>query len=135
MKTCTQCNSIKESDQFVKGRNLCKECRNAYMRDYYSRPQAGAKQRERVKGKRSVGRRYDKFRSYGFSSSEEMKVWMEQQPSVCQICRVKPATHVDHCHETIRPRGLICGTCNTMLGFAYDRPEVLIRAASYLGSG
>ncbi|MHB1310519.1 MAG: endonuclease VII domain-containing protein [Gemmatimonadaceae bacterium] len=39
---------------------------------------------------------------------------------------------VDHCHTSLRVRGLLCGNCNRMLGLVADSPETLRRAASYL---
>lgn len=39
---------------------------------------------------------------------------------------------IDHCHTTGRVRGLLCNACNTLLGKASERPEVLIAAAAYL---
>ena len=39
---------------------------------------------------------------------------------------------IDHDHETGKERGLICGHCNTGLGFFRDNPKALRSAASYL---
>ena len=39
---------------------------------------------------------------------------------------------VDHCHKTGKIRGLLCSTCNLMIGNAYDNPEILRSGANYL---
>lgn len=39
---------------------------------------------------------------------------------------------VDHCHETGVTRGLLCGSCNVMLGKAQDRTDWLENAINYL---
>jgi hypothetical protein len=39
---------------------------------------------------------------------------------------------VDHDHETGENRGVICATCNHMLGNARDNPETLDRGRRYL---
>lgn len=58
------------------------------------------------------------------------------QGELCAICRrargVVKRLSVDHDHETGFIRGLLCGTCNSMLGDARDDPEFFDRAAAYL---
>lgn len=39
---------------------------------------------------------------------------------------------MDHCHVTRRVRGVLCRTCNSMIGFAYDNPDLLLGGADYL---
>ena len=60
----------------------------------------------------------------------EMEV---SQDGACAICKEKPhRLFVDHDHKTDRIRGLLCHTCNSMLGFAKDLPDRLRHAADYL---
>lgn len=40
--------------------------------------------------------------------------------------------NVDHCHETNKIRGLLCGKCNTLLGNAADSIEILEASIEYL---
>lgn len=39
---------------------------------------------------------------------------------------------IDHSHTTGKVRGLLCGACNSVLGYVEDRPEPLIALADYL---
>jgi hypothetical protein len=58
----------------------------------------------------------------------------ESQNGVCAICGSKDhiALAVDHCHETKKVRGLLCKNCNTLLGNAKDKVEILNKAIAYL---
>lgn len=42
--------------------------------------------------------------------------------------------HVDHCHDSLAVRGLLCMRCNLLLGHARDRQEVLHAAIRYLSA-
>jgi uncharacterized protein YbaR (Trm112 family) len=61
-----------------------------------------------------------------------------EQGGRCAICGGKPKFRgrlsVDHNHKTNERRGLICETCNLLLGYACadDGPELLLAALAYL---
>lgn len=67
------------------------------------------------------------------------RLWKEQD-GMCAICRVEmqpggqQANSVcrDHCHATGKGRGLLCVTCNILIGMAHDDPRILRSAADYL---
>ncbi len=78
--------------------------------------------------------------NYGISIKEyERKA--DQQNNLCAICQ-KPETRkyrnkpkrlsVDHDHETGVTRDLLCGKCNTILGFANEDVTILLQAVRYL---
>ena len=43
--------------------------------------------------------------------------------------------HIDHCHQTGRIRGVLCGSCNQGIGLLRDDPALLARAIAYLQCG
>lgn len=66
---------------------------------------------------------------------------LDDQGGVCAICE-KPefakrsgkirALCVDHNHETGAVRALLCSSCNPMVGYSRENPEILRKAAAYL---
>lgn len=74
-------------------------------------------------------------RAYGITV-EEYEELLEQQGGVCAICRDTNSDgrrlHVDHCHDALHVRGLLCFRCNAVLGNVNDDPEILRKAAEYL---
>lgn len=90
--------------------------------------------------KRYVRKRSDYLeKRYGLSTGEYEKL-LAGQNGVCAICLANEpggrfeTFHIDHCHATGNVRGLLCNSCNHMLGNARDRVLVLEAAARYLTS-
>lgn len=72
---------------------------------------------------------------YGITLAERNA--MEQsQGGLCAICNSKPKNgrplHIDHDHTTGQVRSLLCGHCNSMLGYASDSIFRLHAAIAYL---
>jgi hypothetical protein len=68
---------------------------------------------------------------------EQRDALLVSQGGVCAICRgdnsyCKHNWSIDHCHETGKVRGILCGRCNTGLGQFKDSVETLLAAARYL---
>lgn len=75
--------------------------------------------------------------TYGITI-DEYDAMLLAQGNRCKICRVvfdsavsRNRACVDHCHRTGTVRGLLCGHCNTGIGYFDERPEVLEAAAEY----
>ena len=74
----------------------------------------------------------ERARRYGLSL-EEFRAILERQGNACAICRQSGVRlYIDHCHVTRMVRRLLCGKCNTGLGFFRDDPLLLRAAADYL---
>jgi len=125
-RTCTTCGKHKPASQYslqndsrafggVSMRSKCKPCNE--FRKY--------------KGhiKKTYGITYEQY--------EEL---LEQQNHCCAICKSKVSSSrtsrlfVDHCHNSLEVRGLLCSSCNHGLGLFKDSPTLLKRAINYLSS-
>jgi len=77
---------------------------------------------------------------YGISLRQYNKLLGKQQ-GLCAICgqpevmvrkgKVQNLS-VDHCHSTGRVRGLLCSSCNPMLGLSREDISILAKAITYL---
>ena len=68
---------------------------------------------------------------------EQLQDMYEEQNYTCKTCpthkdETPRGLYIDHCHKTYEVRGLLCQDCNSMLGFAKDNPEILLKGAEYL---
>lgn len=60
----------------------------------------------------------------------------EQQNGKCKICerelKFGKTCHLDHDHATGQVRGVLCCSCNHLLGLAHDSEAILYSALRYL---
>lgn len=82
-----------------------------------------------------LGNRVWKTRGVDYAT-EFSRLWKEQD-GICAVCSdpldLGPnRTHLDHCHETGKLRGLLCFGCNVGLGHFKDNLETLASAIKYL---
>ena len=130
--TCTQCKKDKsEGDYYVrkdrpsgKGRlSECKECMKSRVMDRYK------KDPDLVNDKRAA-------KVYGITL-EQVQEMREQSGGICSICNREGKHHhkrlvIDHDHKTGKVRGLICSTCNSMIGWCGEDTQTLQNLINYL---
>lgn len=84
-----------------------------------------------------------KLNKYSMTEDEYHRMFTEQK-GLCAICgkeetakysndktKVKKLS-VDHCHSTLKVRGLLCFLCNRGLGYFKDDKNLLTNAIKYL---
>lgn len=140
MKTCTGCKETKPLNSFFvdsrkPGRHMsrCKSCKAQTWRNWKkNNPGFDSK---RYWQNRDNERERHLVRKYGISFTEYNGMLIEQN-GCCAICgRPEPTNRmfdVDHNHATGEVRGLLCTSCNRILGHAHDSVERLLAAADYL---
>lgn len=132
-KSCTRCRLVKPRDAFAKGQatgglhSWCRECSSAY-----------AKERRATLPRNSE--REARWRQQGIDVTwEHFEELLAAQSGRCAICNrdeieVGRSHVLDHDHQTGKPRGVLCSTCNSAIGLLNDSPDLLRRALDYLGS-
>jgi hypothetical protein len=126
MKICCTC---KEHPR-VKNCSYCRECKNKWKRDRRVANPDKVKAEERA--------------YYYKLSPDQFRAMLRVQKNACALCRVlftpEIIPSVDHNHSCCATqktcgkctRGLLCNTCNTILGKIEDNAEWLKRAGLYL---
>ena len=94
----------------------------------FVRPPLAPEKRQEYRQRELVTRLANKF---GITIAERDALFAANE-GLCHICSKVPSEVIDHHHDTGRVRGALCHSCNKMLGFAKDDPEILLDAADYL---
>ena len=118
-KTCSRCNVEKPIDRFSKRssrpcglQSKCKDCERELRRKYW-------KPHEQIRRRCKI-------------SDELFEELMKKNH--CDTCGVEIKTKkcIDHCHTTMKVRGILCHNCNTALGLIGDNIDTLSAMISYL---
>lgn len=136
-KRCKKCGGSDFGSQ-----NQCKPCRAIWQRAWYAKNTAKAYASSAAWRKANpraavTHRRRHELRRYGLTQ-EKYQDLLDAQGGLCAICESdEPGPpgkyfHIDHSHATGKIRGLLCCSCNFMLGLAKNSITTLHRAADYL---
>jgi len=117
-KTCTACSAIKALSEFF-----------SYKKGYYH---SCCKKCSKVKSQKYHKNVY-RFAKYGLKK-EDYHIMLINQNNKCAICKseLNNEVTIDHCHESGKVRGILCGKCNKGLGNFRDNVEFLTNAINYL---
>lgn len=142
-QTCNKCGLKKDINCFEwskkrpNPRKTCAVCRNK-SRIYTAEQRARRSKAQsdwyfKNKEKSQIQAR---IRNYGINNDDYVAM-LYKQNGKCAICLVEFAgdskkTHVDHCHETNKVRGLLCSKCNPAIGLLGEDIGVFRRAIEYL---
>ena len=147
MKTCSKCKESKDLNEFPPNKSqkdglnrLCRECYNNYSSEWYSKNKDLHKNRV-AKRKYKLGSLSLRLERYNLTKDVYNSMFNMYNGN-CWICKVEKAECIDHDHSCCSGyrscgkcvRGLLCKNCNSMLGYAKDSSDVLIKAAEYISS-
>ena len=131
MKQCYGCRQMLDEDKY--GSDTSKKS----GKSTYCLVCRAEKQKKKRKDRPYVDKYYRRLKVYKVTQ-EWYETKLIEQNYVCEICgtdrqnSVHLDLYIDHDHETDKVRGLLCGKCNSLLGFAKDNIEVLEGAILYL---
>jgi hypothetical protein len=122
---------------------VCVECGAGFESARATRKYCSSSCSEAVKRRRNRDAMKERARQYHLKTrygmtEQDFEDLLASQDYSCAVCRsTEPAGrwrgwHVDHDHDTGEVRGILCTSCNWVLGYAKDDPEVLVAAAAYL---
>lgn len=155
-KLCSKCKLEKTLDCFYNEKrysygkaSICKDCKKSQCRNR-ARKKLSTEEGKILNQKRSTLYREaepEKFKwsvkqatykKLGLSiSKEEYDEMYSNQEGNCAICGNPPsgfkkALCLDHCHDTLKIRELLCDSCNFGLGKFKDDVNILLKAVDYL---
>ena len=142
-RKCRSCLEEKPYVEMVKSKafscgidTICLDCSRNRVKVWRKKnPDKLLKQVQREYGKPYTINKHLRSK-YGITHIEYDTMY-ELQQGCCKICATPQSLlskrlSVDHCHITGKVRGLLCTHCNSMLGYAKDKTELLEKAIGYL---
>jgi hypothetical protein len=137
LKKCNDCGETKPLSEFY-----WKSDQSSYRYDCKSCSKARSASNKRKRRRRDPVGESKKNRGWYLGSVlrklgvVDLEILLQQQGSACAVCGTSDPGRrgwmVDHCHKTMRFRGILCGKCNSGLGMFNDNPDVLEQAIAYL---
>ena len=145
MKVCKKCGENKSDDEFYKEARTssgltarCKECMKTDASQSYWKNPERAKKRIREAYDYAQRRERTLREKYNLTPDDYERMFVEQEGK-CKICGTEDSGHnmtkhlvVDHDEDTGKVRGLLCSSCNLMIGKAHHDTDVLQNAITYL---
>jgi hypothetical protein len=144
LKVCTKCDVEKPISEFRERQptksgkrsweGACKRCRYEQAKKNPNRQKVAQRFRESEAARRNTLARYG-------LTPKQYEEMIDACNGLCEICG-RPETKlyagkprhlsIDHCHDSMKVRGLLCDACNNALGRVNDDIEILKSMIKYL---
>ena len=122
MKTCTKC-----------GQSLSESC---FHKRTYKSGKVGLQPRCKTcqhKGRNKYYKKHSSIQRQLGLTDKQIEQLIAPGECANPACRSKDRRLcIDHCHDTKKPRGLLCHQCNTALGLLGDNVQVILGLSQYL---
>lgn len=140
-KICKGCKEEKSIEDFHfadkktgKRKPKCKVCQAAYFKQYTEQNANRLRQKWRIASKAyhsTDKRRLRTLKKYGLTLETYNKMY-DKQDGKCAICTRDLRLVVDHCHDSLVVRGLLCNGCNLGIGYFEDDVDRMKSAIKYI---
>lgn len=142
MKTCSKCKTEKPLSEFGAlstskdgHKGQCKVCIKSVWEAWYANPENREKNRARNRGysqteKGKANSHRKRLARYGLTA-QEFEDLTRASNGLCDSCKTRVGTSIDHDHKTGKVRGFLCSQCNTALGLLGDNSDMIQRLLMY----
>ena len=130
MKICPTCKESKPLQDYWKSQYSCIPCTKEKQKNRWA--------------SRSPKKRLHQHLKYKYGVTEEQLMeTLHKQGNACAICKEplpdllvyenrRRGYAIDHNHDSGEFRGVLCTSCNALLGMAKDNKDILLAAIDYL---
>lgn len=123
-RTCTVCKTLSHDlTKFVKNKGSKYGVRNLCLKCVSMQNNAHTKQKDWKTDHQTKKR-------YGISVEEYKKAMSSS--NCCEICGKTEELCYDHCHDTMKFRGILCRGCNRSIGQLGDNAKGIQKVLAYL---
>ena len=142
---CPRCNENKDESKFPKSRGkgitsrprMCTQCKKQAFEATHPNHWRSSRDPEKHRLAQQKYAQGEAFRRRNYKERygvelEEVEAQIEFQDRLCAICKIEQATHLDHDHDTSKPRGFLCHGCNVGIGLLKENIHTLEGAIKYL---
>ncbi len=146
-KVCSKCKIDKPHSDYFKDthraigiRCKCKKCCQEDTMQWRAKNKSEYNSYAVAWRAKNPGRQHanDIKRNYGLGIDTYNQMLVDQDYK-CKICRKahrpdiqRGRLYVDHCHSSLKVRGLLCSFCNAAIGYFKDDTALLEKAIAYL---
>ncbi len=148
-RTCIRCGKSKPIDKYYiryhkkhkkeEIETRCKTCVQELSSIWYKENFERIRKRREENPESYESNKARTLKYYYGISLEQYKQMLKDCDNKCTICNIeldrstkKLEPHIDHCHRTDKIRGILCGKCNSILGYCDDNTEILKICIKYL---
>jgi len=132
---------LQNKDKVKKSQDAYKDIKNKACREKYANDEnvrnAAKKQAKEWQENNPLMRKSQRLKQYGITL-EQYNLMLEDSNHSCRICGYsnmddkKMFPVIDHCHNSLKVRGILCSNCNLALGKFKDDTLLLENAIYYL---